>query len=206
LEVWGKGIKDKQGRSINVNEEIKKILELTNTPEHDYKKITPETKLTQWKPIYRKWFALYTKFFPFKATDRRSMSQAQRPEANEIFYFGTDGLPYVTRMSFDADDTVDGTIFLRTNRFNDIQVDQLFDQEGKVVRPMRFEGGKQKGSIPLNAKVEKVFGQKEIGRKDLKKVLNSDKAEKAFQKRLKADPQLKAWYDKKYSRVNVEKV
>jgi hypothetical protein len=106
-------------------------------------------------------------------------------------------------MSFDAQDNVDGVIFLRTNRFNDVQVDQIFNSEtGKPVKPLRFEAGKRKGTIPLNAKVEKVFGQPEISKRDLQSVLNSAAAEKAFKQRIKKDPALKAWYDRKYSRVS----
>jgi hypothetical protein len=207
LNQWGDQIQDKAGRPINKDSEIKRALEMSNHPDHDYKQITDKTKITAFKPIYRKWFALYSKHMPHQALDRRTYSQAQAPEANEIFYFGDDGLSYVTRLSFDAQDTVDGTIFLRTNRFNDVQVDQIFNPEtGKPVRPVRFEEGKRKGTIPLNARVEKVFGQPEIGKAELKKVLNSKEAEKAFKRRLKADPQLKAWYDKKYSRVNVAKM
>jgi hypothetical protein len=207
LNQWGGQIKDKMGRSISPENEVKRALDISNHPDHDYKKVTAETKITSFKPIYRKWFALYSKYFPHKALDRRTYSQDQKPEANEIFYFGDDGLPYVTRMSFDAQDNVDGSIFLRTNRFNDVQVDQISNPEtGKPVRPVRFENGKRKGTIPLNSRVERAFGQPEISKAELKKILNSKEAEKAFKRRLKADPQLKAWYDKKYSRMSVAKV
>lgn len=202
LNQWGPQIKDARGNPINSEAEIKRALEISNRPEHDYKSITAETKLTAWKPLYRKWFALYSKFFPHKAVNKRSVDTQQQPDANEIFYFGSDGLPYVTRLSFDGEGKVHGTIFLRTNRFADVQVDQIKDPtSGKPVKPIKFEGGKQKGTIPLNADVERVFGQPEISKSELENVLNSKKAEKAFKQRIAKDPKLKAWYDKKYSKV-----
>jgi hypothetical protein len=202
LNQWGDRIKDAQGRSINRDAEVKRALDMSNRPEHDKNTITSETKLTAWKPLYRKWFALYSKFMDFKAVNRRSMDTQQTPDANEIFYFGSDGLPYVTRMSFDAQGNVEGIIFHRTNRFADTQIDQIKDPTtGKPVKPIKFEKGKQSGTIPLNANIERVFGQPEISKNELQTVLNSPKAEKAFKQRIARDPKLKAWYDKKYSKV-----
>jgi hypothetical protein len=211
IQQWGNQIKDNQGRTLDQNKEIKNIFDITNRPEHDYTTIKPETKLTSWKPLYRKWFSLYSRFpelLPqkqFSAVNKRSVDTQQAPDANEIFYYGTDGLPYVTRMSFDAQGNIDGVIFLRTNRFQDIQVDQIRDATGKPVRPIRFEKGKKKGTIPLNARVEKVFGQNEISKSELEDILQSKKAEKAFKQRIAKDPKLKAWYDKKYSKIATPK-
>lgn len=206
LNEWGPQLKDRGGRPLDIKKETTRALDITNRPEHDYNNITSETKLREWKPLYRKWFALYSKYMEFKATDRRSISQAQEPNPMEIFYFGTDNMPYVTRLNFDSEGMVHGTIFLRTNRFNDIQVDQYRDDTGKPVKPLKFEKGKPKGSIPLNADVERTFGKPEISRDELKQILNSDNAEKQFKKRIAGDAKLKAWYDKKYSKVNTEKL
>jgi hypothetical protein len=201
LNEFGPRLTTKAGKSLDVRGEIQRALQISNRPEHDYTKITPETKVTSWPLVYRPWFNLYSNHVKFKAVDRRSISQEQVPEPDEIFYFGTDRLPYVTRLSFDAEDKVHGTIFLRTNRFKGIQVDQIKDEEGKPVKPVKFEGKKPKGTIPLNASVERVFGNPEVSREELKQVLNSKAAEVAFKKRMNSDPELKAWYTSKYTRA-----
>ena len=201
LNEFGPKIVTKGGKPLDVQGEIQRALQISNRPEHDYTKITAETKITSFPMVYRPWFSLYSNHVKFKALDRRSISQEQQPDADEIFYFGTDNLPYVTRLSFDAEDKVHGTIFLRTNRFKGIQVDQIRDQDGRPVKPIRFEGTKPKGSIPLNASVEKVFGEPEVSREELKQLLNSKSAEVAFKKRMKSDPELKSWYETKYTKA-----
>ncbi len=211
IQQYGDRIKDKEGRPLNKDNEILNIFNIGKTPTHDFTTITPTTKLTNWKPLYRKWFSLYTRFpqfLPkqeFSAVNKRSIDTQQTPDANEIFYFGTDGLPYVTRLSFDAQGNVEGRIFLRTNRFNDIQVDQIKDANGKPVKPLTFEKGKKSGSIPLNSDVERYFGKPEVSKTELENALNSKKAEKAFKQRIAKDPKLKAWYDKKYSKLPTTK-
>jgi hypothetical protein len=113
---------------------------------------------------------------------------------------GTDGLPYVTWISFNEEDTLEGRVFWSTDRFNGIMKSEIKDQDGETVLPIKNDG------TPINfgETVEELCrrqgypnsGQKIISKQNLENILNSGKAQKAFVKRISKDPKLKAWYEK----------
>ena len=217
LETHGKSLLDKNGNQIDKNGMIMNAFEITNHPKHDYTKITAETKSINWKAVDdgffpRSWFNLYSKYIEHKAVGRSTYSQDQKEiDHNEVFYFGDDGKPYVTRIAFNPNGDVDGVIFLRGNRFMKTMVDQIINPKtGKPVRPVRFDKGDVKMSsgkvptIPLNADIERVFKKPVINKSELKKILKSSAAETAFKKRMKNEPDVAEWYDTKWSKIEVK--
>lgn len=218
LETHHENLLDKNGQPIDKDGMIMKAFEITNHPKHDYKTITDETKSIHWKAVDdgffpRSWFNLYSKYIEHKAVGRSTYSQEQRQiDHNEVFYFGDDGQPYVTRIAFDPAGDVEGVIFLRGNRFMNTMVDQIINPKTKrPVRPVRFDKGKVDFSsekvptIPLNADIERVFKKPSINKTELKKILRSGAAETAFRKRMKNDPEVEKWYDTKWSKIEVPK-
>jgi hypothetical protein len=213
LETHGDKLVDKSGKPMDKVGMIMSAFDITNHDTHDYKTITNETKSTNWKAVDngffpRSWFNLYSKYLKHKAVGRSTYSQDQRKiDHNEVFYFGDDGKPYVTRIAFDPSGDVDGVIFLRGNRFMNTMVDQIINPKTKKpVKPMRFDpkSGKPKGTIPLNANIERVFKQPSINKVELKKILKSNAAESAFKKRMKNEPDIAEWYDTKWSKIEVK--
>lgn len=217
LETHGDALLDKSGKPIDKEGMIMNAFQITNHPKHDYTKITDETKSISWKAVDdgffpRSWFNLYSKYIKHKAVGRSTYSQDQRDiDHNEVFYFGDDGKPYVTRIAFNPNGDVDGVIFSRGNRFMKTMVDQIRNPKtGKPVRPVRFDKGKPNfasgkvATIPLNADIERVFKKPSINKKELKKILNSNAAETAFRKRMKNEPDVAEWYDTKWSKIEVK--
>lgn len=218
LETHGDKLVDKKGQPMDKNGMIINAFDITNHPMHDYKSITPETKSVQWKAVDngffpRSWFNLYSKYIEHKSVGRSTYDQVDRTQIdhNEVFYFGDDGKPYVTRIAFTPNGDVDGVIFYRQNRFMGQMVDQIKNPKtGKPVRPVRFDKGKPNfatgkvSTIPLNADVERVFKKPSINKKELKKILNSNAAETAFRKRMKNEPDVAEWYDTKWSKIEVK--
>lgn len=220
LETHHESLLDNNNQPIDKNSMIMKAFELSNHPQHDYKTITKDTKSTDpyWKAVTidgffpRQWFNLYSKYIAHKAVGRSTYSQNQKAiDHNEVFYFGDDGQPYVTRIAFDPSGDVEGVIFYRQNRFMDTMVDQIKNPKtGKPVRPVRFDKGTvdfasgKVPTIPLNADVERVFKKPSINKAELKKILRSNAAETAFRKRMKNDPKVAKWYDTKWSKIEVK--
>lgn len=199
LNQWGPKMVDKSGKGIDVQGLIKQALEISSTSKHDFKSLTPETKITDWETgSPRIWFTLYSQYTPFKAVNKRSIDTSRTMEADNIYYFGTDGLPYVTRLSMDPNRNIEGTLFDPTFRFNDTMINQI-KINGKPVLPKIYKDGKETGkTIPFRTTVKKLFGADEVNIDELKNILNSEEAKKAFSERIAGDEQLNAWFIKKY--------
>jgi hypothetical protein len=199
LNQWGPKMVDKSGKGIDVEGLIKQALEMSSTKDHDFKSLTPETKITDWgvgSP--RIWFTLYSQYTPFKAVNKRSIDTTRTMEADNIYYFGTDGLPYITRLSMDPNRNIEGTLFDPTFRFNDTMINQI-KINGKPVLPKMYNDGKETGqTIPFRTTVKKLFGRDEVNIDELKKILNSEEAKEAFRERVATDEKLNAWFIKKY--------
>jgi hypothetical protein len=184
-------IKDASGKTFDKKKEIERAFELTDRPGiHSSKEPKPIMGYTNL--IARRWGIFYNKFFSLAASDRKHITKTQKPNRYEIFYMGTDGLPYVTWISFNEEDTLEGRVFWSTDRFNGIMKSEIKDQDGETVLPIKNDG------TPINfgETVEELSGQKIISKQNLENILNSGKAQKAFVKRISKDPKLKAWYEK----------
>jgi len=199
LNQWGPKMLDKSGKGIDVAGTIKKALELSSTRDHDFNSITPETKIDDWPTGNpRIWFTVYSQYTPFKAVNKRSIDTSRVMNADNIYYFGTDGLPYVTRLSMDPNRNIEGTLFDPTFRFNDTMINQI-KINGKPVLPKIYINGKENGkSIPFRTTVKKLFGVDEVNIDELKRILNSEEAKNAFKERIAGDEKLNAWFLKKY--------
>ena len=199
LNQWGPKMVDKSGKGIDVEGTIKKALEISSTRDHDFNSITPETKIDDWPTgNSRIWFTVYSQYTPFKAVNKRSIDTSRSMEADNIYYFGTDGLPYVTRISMDSNRNIEGTLFDPTFRFNDTMINQI-KINGKPVLPKIYIRGKESGkTIPFRTTVKKLFGVHEVNIDRLKRILNSEQAKEAFKERIAGDEKLNAWFLKKY--------
>lgn len=199
LNQWGPKMVDKSGKGIDIQGLIKKALEISSTKDHDFNSITPETKIDDWPTGNpRIWFTIYSQYTPFKAVNKRSIDTSRSMEADNIYYFGTDGLPYVTRISMDSNRNIEGTLFDPTFRFNDTMINQI-KINGKPVLPKIYIRGKENGkTIPFRTTVKKLFGVHEVNIDRLKRILNSEQAKEAFKERIAGDEKLNAWFLKKY--------
>jgi hypothetical protein len=187
-EKWGKdlGLTEKK-----VTDAIfKQLAKIKGHNVKDFKGISAD----ELPPNLRGWFYLFAHYVDFKPRDRSSFGEKQEPRASEIYYWGSDGKPYVTRLSFNEQNMIAGRLFYDTNRFAGKPITSF------GMKPVWFKNGNKKNSIEIefapsgkkpngepkyraNSTVEDVFGQPEISKDDLQKLLRSKDAEKEFPKR-----------------------
>jgi hypothetical protein len=189
-------IAEKWGKDLGLNEEkvtnaiFKQLAKIDTLNIKNFKGVSADDL----PPYLRGWFYLFANYVDFKPRDRSSFGETQAPRASEIYYWGSDGKPYVTRLSFNEENMISGRLFYDTNRFAGKPITNF------GMKPVWFKGGNKNKSIEIefapsgkkangepkyrpNSTVEDVFGQPEISKDELQKLLRSKDAEKEFPKR-----------------------